>query len=297
MGRSKGTPKIGSVVAYGPPDRQEIEKGVAMNATSLLVLASLSALSLVSCKPPIACSPGEVARRETLCPACPTIDNPPPGYCPCTESWVCRETEEHARQRRAQQQKQVVQQQAMAHQMVALDAERERLVWENRSRRANAIGNYCDPKAALGCPRDTWPMLEETAERTPQGLPVYRQVCTPFGGIVGHPPCYDPEKEAAQKRLRERSDAAFALARQQCTTLKCRPPTTAQIHFVCSAPADASPNQTQNRLVRMRPTCEYLAQPPNPNDVIGCSEDTPELTVEPVCQPPEPRLPIGTRKQ
>ena len=68
------------------------------------ILAALfSFLPLASCKPPIPCTPGHEAHEETLCPSCPTIDDPPPGYCPCTKGWVCRETEEHAAARREAQ--------------------------------------------------------------------------------------------------------------------------------------------------------------------------------------------------
>jgi hypothetical protein len=42
------------------------------------------------CRPPIVCPPLHEARHETLCPPCETLANPPPGYCPCSRTWVCR---------------------------------------------------------------------------------------------------------------------------------------------------------------------------------------------------------------
>lgn len=272
------------------PRRSQASAGLA----AVTLLAALPLLTLASCKPPIACSPGEVARKETMCPACPTIENPPPGYCPCTEGWVCRETPEHARQRRAQQRErerqQALEREATKLRADAVEAERTRVVWENRSRHARAIGHYCDPEAALGCPRDTWPRLEETEQRTPEGLPVFRQVCTPFEGRVHHPPCPDPEKEAARKLREERSIAAFARARQQCAQLTCRSWETPLMRFVCVHPPDGP---EPGRHVRAEPTCEFLAKPPVDEGRIGCVG---ELLVEPVCQPPQPRQPGGVRR-
>src|SRR5262245_1100202 len=118
--------------------RGPIRRGSRKTVTALLAGMSTAA-GLWGCAPPIQRGAGERAVRATLCPACPTIENPPPGYCPCTEGWVCRETPEAAAARREQQRRReesVARREESARRHAeAVARERARAVVENNRRR------------------------------------------------------------------------------------------------------------------------------------------------------------------
>lgn len=184
-----------------------------------LVVAGAVALITASACAPITCQLDHHPERRTVCPPCPTIEDPPPGYCPCATTWQCIEdpafAERNARERKARNDAVLKAEQQAAARARADSLARAQARSRNAEQLAAAQGN---PDGGV-CPTGAWLRLTEAGGRTTDGGLSFTEACEALP--VSRPPVAPRpapdeqtvrEEAARQERVRE----AFATALRQC---------------------------------------------------------------------------------
>jgi hypothetical protein len=214
-----------------------------MASAPLLAVGVVSALGLWACRTPVRCAEGQHAVMEKRCPECPTIKDPPPGYCACNDVWGCRDRPEvaeakaNARREAARAQREL----------------EERLAREREEARKRA----------------------EAGQQERAGVAI--ESCVPVGSPEPGPRCATPEEIEVTRAQRAKSRAAVAEFQSLCE--RARPCRKGEriVRFHCRSPAAAGESA---RRVVAEPSCRSIAAVTHDPERFGCDG---AWELEPAC--------------